>query len=298
MTQNLEEQHETGKMRTSFYDGTIKGMARDTYKFKQAVSIVKTSAWKNYFWREDPDTLTGSDTNTGKGIPRGAAFPHATKTFQRVISVIEKYGLEDNIAWEDLISDDVDVRDRTLLGIAEGVAKLVDDEIWSKLTGGAAADRALTPECQTITIAWPNSWEGSSAAIIDDLLQAKQLIAVKNYPVDNLLAFINPRDHRSIMTWLYDKGAQAPAIATDVAKNGYVGTIAGISLIISNSVTASHALVVVPKRVGTWKEMIPLTTITKDDPLKSLTIRCAEVGVTQLTDPNAAVLFYGTLSNF
>jgi len=233
--------------------------------------------------------LTAQTGNAIKGIPRGAAFPQASVTFERIMSVIEKYGLEDNIPYEDLISDDIDVRDRTLLRIAEAVAKAVDDEIWDVLT-----ESQSPANIQSITITGGRWWSAASAAIIDDLLQAKELIAVKNYPTNNLMCFISPKDHRSIMNYLAEKGAQFPTVGADVAINGNVGKIAGINLIVSNSVTASYAMVCVPKRCGTWRELVPLTTVTKEDPLKSLTIRSAEIGVTQLTDPKAVVLITPT----
>lgn len=293
------EEHATGKMRTQVFDAIVKGFAVASYKFKQAVSIVKTSAWKNSFWRENPDTLTGVATTAGtladiKGIPRGAAFPQATVGFTRITSVIEKYGQEDNIPWEDLISDDIDVRDRTLFRIAEGVTKSVDDEIFAVLTEGATVAGTAVSQIQSVTIATTNYWNGASAAIIDDLLQAKQLMAEKNYPTNDVICFINPRDHRSIMNYLAEKGAQFPSIGTDAAANGNIGRLAGINFVVSTSVTDSFALCVIPKRVGTWKELQSLTTVTKEDPLTSLTIRSAELGVTQLTDPKAAVLIIGT----
>lgn len=286
------------KLRTQKFDGIVKGFATATYKFKQAVSIASTKAWKNFYYREDPDVLTGATSTAltgtpGKGIPRGAAFPQASVSFQRVQSVIEKYGFEDTIPWEDIISDDVDVRDRTLFRISEKVAKDVDDEIWQVLTEEFTTLGAVS-NIQTVTITNAQHWNNASAAIIDNLLEAKQLISEKNYPTNNLMCFISPKDHRSIMTWLTDKGAQFPTIGASVATNGNQGKLAGIGLVVSNSVEASYALVVVPKRCGTWQSMTPLTTVTIEDPLKEVTIRSAELGVTQLTDPEAVVLIIGT----
>ena len=176
-----------------------------------------------------------------------------------------------------------------------GHVKGVDDEIWDVLTEGRSVN-----QIQSVTIggsANSGPWNTSSAAIIDDLLHAKQLIAEKNYDTSNLMAFVSPEDYRHIMNYLAEKGAQFPTIGATVASNGNVGKVAGVSLVVSNSVTASYALVVVPKRCGTWKEMAPLKTITKEDPMKSLTIRSAELGVTQLTDPKAVVLMVGTTTD-
>ena len=96
------------------------------------------------------------------------------------------------------------------------------------------------------------------------------------------------------MNYLADKGAQWSPIATDIAKNGQIGKVSGITIVSSNSVTASHALVVKPKICATWKELVSLRSTTVDDPYKSLKIRVVEEGVLELTDPLAVVLINNT----
>ena len=96
------------------------------------------------------------------------------------------------------------------------------------------------------------------------------------------------------MKWLSDKGAQFPTISEGVTINGEIGKLGGIRLVESKTVTASTALVVVPKRCATWKENTPLSTVTMEDPYKGLTIRAVEVGTLNLTDPGAVVYIYGT----
>lgn len=286
----IDQQTGTGNIRTNVYDAAVKGFAKAMYKFKQAVTISPTSAWNNFFYRENPTALSAQFGNSIKGIPRGAAFPQAVVEWERVQTVIEKYGLEDSISWEDILSNDVDVRDRTLFRIAEGVTKAVDDEIWLQLkdaVGGGA-------NIQSFSLSANYQWNLSSAAIIDDLLRCKQLIAEQNYDTSNLMAFVSPKDYRSIMNYLAGKGAQFPNIGNQVASNGNMGSIVGIQLIVSNSVTASQALVVVPKICATWKELVPLQTTTIEEPYKHLTVRSVEMGVTQLTDPKAVVLIQGT----
>lgn len=287
----------TSDIRTQYYDKVVKGFAERAYKFKPILTIDPTSAWKNFFFRENPTALSGATTtgmtgNLVKGIPRGANFPQANETWEKVASTIVKYGLESNISWEDLISDEIDVKARTLMRIAEGVAKAVDTEIYSVLS-----ESGTPTNIQSITIAAVGAgraWDVASAQIIDDLLQAKQLIAQYDYDVSSLTAFISPKDYRSIMNYLAEKGAQFPKIGESVASNGVMGNLSGINLVVSNNVTASQALIVVPKRCGTWKELVPLQTTTKEDPYKSLTIRSVELGATQLTDPKAVVLIRGT----
>jgi len=278
-----------GALRAEVVDKAIKGFANASYKFKQAVSISTTNAWKNYFYREASAALTGPTGNAIKGIPRGANFPQAVVEWEKVPTWIEKYGLEDNIYWEDIKTNDIDVQGRTLFKIAEGVVKAVDDEIWDVLT-----ESRSPVNIHTFTITATYHWNGSSAAIIDDLMHAKEMIGTFNYPVNNLMCFISQKDHRSIVKYLADSGAQFPSVGEDMAKNGRVGKLAGINLVVANSVSASNALVVVPKIVGTWKAAVPLQTNTTIDPFRSVRIRAVEMGVTQLTDPKAAVLIRNT----
>ena len=125
-------------------------------------------------------------------------------------------------------------------------------------------------------------------------MHASRLIAEANYDVGNLICFISPYDKQSIMTYLADKGAQWPSIATGIATNGNIGKMGGIPLIESNSVTASYALVVKPKICATFKQLVPLQSTTKDDPFRSVMIRVVEEGVVELTDPLAVCLISNT----
>lgn len=281
--------HEEADVRGVMYDKVVKGIANATYKFKPIVNVDSTSAWTNYFYRGSNTVLTGQAGNAVKGIPRGADFPQASTSWELTSSVIQKYGMEDNITHEDLISNNIDVRDRTLMKIAEAIASQVDSDIWDGLT-----ESRVPTNIQSFAIADTLSWSEASCAVIDDLLHAKQLIATANYPTDNLVCLVSPLDYRYMMRYLSDNGNQFPTIGSEVAGNGKRGTIAGIQIIESNNVTASYALVCVPKRCATWKELVPLSTTTKEDPYKSLTIRAVEYGVLQLTDPNACCLIKNT----
>lgn len=279
---------QTGQVdvRKTIIDSALKGFAERMYKMKQAVTISSTGAWKNEFFREDPDTLTANTSRTIKGIPRGAAFPQASTSWEKVSTSISKYGLEESIAWEDIISGEVAVRDRTLFRIAEGVTYAVDREIYTGLTTDASI--------QSFTIAATKRWNLTGADIFDDLEYAEQKIAEKHYSTSDLMVFVNPRDKRSVMAYLVSKGAQIPSITAQKLNNGVVGTLGNKTFVVSDVVSASHALVVVPKVCGTWKSLVPLTTDVKEEPLKDVRIRAAEYGVLQVTDPNAIVYITGT----
>lgn len=283
----------TQVLRKEVVDGMVKQTVAQTYKFKQALSVVPTSAWKNYFFRENTTELSGATGNATKGIPRGAEFPQAIPQWEKLSATIEKYGLEAYIPYEDLISDDIDVRNRTIIKIARGVAKAVDDQIWSTITSDA---NIQTIDLVTEGVTYGSGrWDESSAAIVGVLGGARQLIAEQNYPTDNVMVFLSPKDNRLLSSYIADKGAQWTRISEDVVGgNGLVGAFMGFKIVESNSVTASQALVVIPKTCGSWKELVPLTTVTKVDEGKSATIRSYELGVCQVTDPKAIVWIKGT----
>ena len=283
-------------IRKEVIDSMIKQTAARSYKFKQAVAVVPTSAWSNTFIREKLDVLVGPSGNSQRGLPRGANFPQATVEWQEVTVRIVKHGLEENLAWEDIISGEINIQARSIIRLTEGVVKSVDDDIWASLT----EERTGTGVIQSFALSTATtggSWDEASAAIIDNLMQASELIHINgNYDTSDLMCFVSPRGKRDILNYLADKGAQWMPIATEIAKNGSFGKVAGVTIVESNSVTASFALVVKPKTCATYKELVSLRSTTVEDPYRSLKIRVVEEGVVELTDPKAVVLIRDTQS--
>jgi hypothetical protein len=278
----------TPAVRAIAYDKTIKNLTEKMYVFKQFLTEDSTNAVKNYFWREDPTVLTGSTHNGIRGLSRGANFPQAVGAWEQILSVIEKFGLECVIDWEDIRTSDFDMQARQLYKVAEGIASAVDSQIWDVLT-----ENRSPSSIQSVTVY--AGWAQSSAAIMDDLEAAEQKIREANIKFSELLVAINPRDKRYIMKYLTDKGAQFPRIAENaVDGNGEIGTLGNKRFLVSNNVSASYALMAVPKICGTWKAETPLTTNTTEDPFKSVRVRGVEVGVTQVHQPKAIVLIGGT----
>lgn len=283
----------TASLRAEFVDSTVKGFAERMYKFKQAVTIQTTAAWENSFYREKSDPLTSAG-GLATVVPRGAQPAQGSPTWERVTDRVDKFFYEDVVFWEDVLMDEIQVQPRVLYKVAEKITKDVDDTIWNKLSDSATATTTTVTNIQLVSVAAGKHWSGSSAAIIDDIHNALALIATSNYDTSNCMMFVNPRDRRSIMRWLSDKGAQFPSIGEDIGRNGFVGQIAGVRLVVSNSVAASHALVVVPQICGTWKEAVSFRTTTIEDPYRAIKIRAVEEGVCHLTDPQAVVLIANT----
>ncbi len=273
--------YETGEdtLRATTYDLAIKQIANYSYKFKQLVSVVSSASWKNYFFREQTDVPEGQSGNAIKGIPRGADFPNAVLSWEQVASRIDKYGLSSTIDHEDIIAGNIDTRNRTILRIAEGVAKAVDTEIY---TVTSTDSDILTGTLQG------GYWDETSAAIIKDL--AKMKAQVKTY-YDNAQDFalvVHPDTEPHILHYIYEKGAQATQ-SGQKAFNGQIGSPAGVRIITSSVVAASYALFVVPKTCATWKQLMPLETDTKTDRFKGDTITACEYGVTEVHEPKQIV---------
>jgi len=296
----------TAALRSQFFDKVVKGLVEKSYKFKQALTVESTSAWKNFFYREDDADLTDGTINTVEGIPRGADFPVGKVKWERVEAVIKKYGMEDNIPWEDIISDDIPVLRRTAVKLAERVAKSVDDRILIDLGGtnkiGVAEVTTLNYSSFSLGIKTGatdqgrgGAWNETSAAILDNLYEAKQLIGEANLPTSRLQLWVTERDHRSIMKFLTDKGAQFPSLSVTTAQNGQLSNLAGFDIIVSNSMETSNAMIVVPQRVGSWKTLKPLSTVMIDDPMKHTTVRVSELGVVEVHQPKGIVLIMNTV---
>lgn len=274
-------------------DAAIKQVAMRTYKFKQAVSIVPTSSLDQTFFREDPTILTAGANAPIEGVPFGAAFPQVGTKWEQATVRVKKFAAEVNIAWENIKGSAIDLQARQLIKATESVVKAVDDYIWGELTQDyAGVAKALL--IQSFAISADKYWNGTSAAIVNDLGKARRMIGDKYYDTNDLIAFISPRDHQSIVDYLHSKGAQYNTLGEEMATNGRVARVAGITLVESQSVTASLALVVKPKICATYKEFESLKSTTIDDPYKSLTIRIVETGAIELTDPLAIVVIEGT----
>jgi len=269
---------------------TVKGFALQEYKFKQVCSIVRSNSWKESYYQEGATELAGGTGSSVRGVPRGASFPYGEPNWTKQASYLEKYAMEGVIFMEDALTDEIDVSARTLLRISRAVAKSVDDQIWSALTTASGV--------QTFTIDSGKEWDGTVAAsganIIDNLMRAKEMFMDYNYSSQNIYLLVNQHDHRSIVRYLSDKGAQFPTIATNVTTNGLAGNLVGMKIVVSPSVAISGALVVIGNEAATWKEAVPLTVKTIDDPGIKTTVRAWELGVTQVPNPKAIVWIKNT----
>ena len=189
--------------------------------------------------------------------------------------------MEGVISWEDERTNDIDVIRRTLLRIGRAVAKSVDDQIYAVVSAGAT---------NTVTITAGDEWDSDTLANrdpIQDILNAMKEISIDNYDIysgGNL--WLNPKDYANLMGNANVKNV-GQYWSESVTKDGKVTRICGLNVVVSNSVTADEALVLLPKEALTWGELIALKVETIIDPMVKKTIRAGEMGVAMLKNPNA-----------
>ena len=280
-------------LRAENVEKIVTGFALQEYRFKQICMISKSSAWQESYYQETAADLTGGTGSAVKGVPRLANFPYGEVSWTKQSSYLTKYGMEGVISWEDAMTNNIDVIARTLLRIGRAVAKAVDDEIWDVISESQSASNI-----NSVAITAGDEWDSATIANrdpIQDILNGKKKIAESNYDPDNGSGFLllSPKDYANLLGNANIRNAGQ--FYTDaVTKNGRVGQILGLQIIVSNSVTADFALVVIAKEAATWKEANPLTVRTINDPGVKYTIRAWEIGVTQLVNPKAVTLISNT----
>lgn len=277
-------------LRAENIEAMVKGFALQEFKMKQVVMISSSNSWSESYYQETADDLTAKGTRSVKGIARLTKFPYGEVSFTKQTAYMEKYGLEGTISWEDEKTNNIDVIARTLLRIARGVAKAVDDEIWDTLS------ESVTPSTiNSVTIGAGNEWDSATVANRDpvqDILNAMKEIAIDNYdPYTNeTFLIMNPTDYANCL----GNNKFLTMFKEQVAKNGKVGSILGMTVIVTNSATNDYAMVAIGKMCATWKSASPLTVAVIEEPGIHKIIRAWEVGTTQLTNPEAVCLITNT----
>jgi len=200
--------------------------------------------------------------------------------------------MEQRVSMEDIASNDIPTIARVMKRIAEAITKSVDTEIWDVIT-----ERQTATNINGVTIAAGSEWDSATIANrdpIQDILDAKKEIYEDNYnPDSNGYLILNPKDYANLLGNANVRNA-GQFYTDGVTKNGQLGTILGLKILVSNNVTADYAAVVIAKECANWKSLKPLTVKAIDDPGIGVTIRAWEIGVCQLVNPEAVCLISNT----
>jgi len=263
----------------------VKGFALQEYVMKQLCMIENSNAWTETYYKETAADLTAGGNLNVKGVPRLAAFPYGEVTWTKTSGRNLKHAMEGVISWEDEKTNNIPMIARTLLRIARAVAKSVDTVIAAGILSEAGNTTAANAT-------WNNDIIGDRDPI-QDILNAKALIAVDNYNPDrNGYLLVHPTNYAELLGNANVRNAGQ--FWTDSAtKNGRVGMIVGLTVLVTNSVTEGGAQVVIGKEACTWKNVSPLSVETIKDAGIKTTIRAWEVGQLQVVNPDAICTITG-----
>jgi len=266
-------------IRAEHFDKIVKGFALQEYKMKQLCMVQNSNAWTETYYKETAADLTGGTGSAVEGVPRLGAFPYGEVTWTKTSGRNVKHGMEGVLSWEDVKTNNVPMIARTLLRIARAVSKSVDTEIASQILAQAGNTQAAT-----------GTWDNADVSLrdpIQDILNAKSLIAIDNYnPDKNGFLLVHPTGYAQLLGNANVRNA-GQFYTDSVTRNGVVGKLLGLTVISSNSVTDGGAQVVIAKEACTWKQVSGLKTHTIEDPGIKYTIRAYEVGQIQVTNTNA-----------
>lgn len=257
----------------------VTGFALQEYKMKQLCMIQSSSAWTETYYAETAADLTAGGEIAVKGVPRLANFPYGEVSWTKTSGRNIKHAIEGVISYEDIKTSAFDVIARTLLRIARAVTKSVDTTIATAILAGAG-------NVQAANATWNNAIIADRDPI-QDILNAKSLIAIDNYnPDKNGYLLLHPTNYAELLGNANVRNA-GQFYTDDVTRNGVVGKILGLTIISSNSITEGGAQIVIGKEACTWKQVVGLTVVTIDDPGIKKTVRAFEVGQIQVINSNA-----------
>lgn len=260
-------------LRAENVDSIVKGFALQQFTMRQNLMIQTSGAWSESYYRESKTELSA----TAK-VARLAAFPMQSPIWEKNTAYLQKHGLEADISWEDVMTDNIPVLARTQLRITRAITKSEDDLIYTTLSGATGVLTTAVPATQ--------EWDCASRVSHpqDAIGNAIEAVRESNYEPDTLL--VNPHDFNKLVT--NDDILDAfQAAQNNVMQNGVMGNLLGLKVVVSNSVTADQALVLESKTCGTLRVAEDVRTETIQVPGIKYTVRGWVISVPFVTDPES-----------
>jgi len=271
-------------LRYDHIDRAVKAATTLSYELKTLCTVDSSSAWTETYFRETNDDSTDGGTGSPiKGVPQYAPFPFFDVTETKVQSVIQKYAGESIISLEAEQNATLPMLQRKIFRLSRKIAYQVDSAIESEISDNAG---------NTLAIAAGSEWDSATLANrnpVKDFLDAIQLLRADGYDALKGKGYIvmNGTDYTNVIS--NSKVLNHPTYqSVSAVENGQVARLVGLTIMVSETVTADQAYVLISKEALTWKQASALTVKTIEDPGKSTTIRAWERGVPQMVVPNAA----------
>ena len=269
----------------------IKGFVKKRYVMRQLVMTEKTDAWNNSFYQKTATSLTGGEFHGIEGIPPGANFPAVVRGTTLKSARILQHGGEGVIYWQAMLTSNLRIQAETISDISDAVVYSVDNKIYNMLS------ESNTPTTiNTVPITAGSEWDSDTVQNRDpvfDLAKCIEEIRTDRYPIlSSGLGFVALNEATYTYLITNDKVLNHPTWkqAAGIIKNGLLAGLLGLNIYVTPVVTNDKVLVGMAKKCGSWKISQPITVDVIIDPQKKYTIRASEIGVAQLTDPEAICL--------
>ena len=277
-------------LRKEYIDSAVKAVSADMAVLKTLCTIDSSDAWTESYYRETNDDSTGGGTGSSiGGVPQMAPFPFMQVTETKASSVILKYAAESVISLEMQQAATVPMLQRHILRIARKINYQIDTVIEAALSASFG---------NTVAITAGYEWDSATLANRDPIKNI--LDGIETLRVDGINALngngylvVNGTDYTNIIS--NSKILNHPTFKTvSAVENGVVNELCGLKIMISETITAETAYIVVKGEALVWKQAQPLQTVTIDDPGKSTTLRAWERGCIQVHAPNGICKFTNT----
>ncbi len=268
-------------LRKEHIDTAVKAVVKIEEKWKAMSSVDSSDSYTESFFREtNDDDVDGGTYSPIRGVPEFAPFPYVDVKETKISSVIQKYAATSLISMEAGQYATVPMLQRKIYRIGRKIIYQVDVAIHA----GVAADFG-----NTVAITAGNEWDSATKANRDpikDILDCIQTLRVDGIDALNGSGrlVVNGTDYTNLIS--NTKVLNHPTYESGVMQNGQVGKLLGLTIVISEVVTADTAFILVAKQGMVWKQANALTTVTTVTPGKFTQIDAWERGVFQLQAPN------------
>lgn len=283
----------------------VTGFADEDSLLMGLVSVSKTTAREIRWYQKTAGFLDSVDT-TGItaskifNVPERALPTIIGPTWTRNTSYVKKFMVEsETIAEEDILDSDTQPFATTLRDLVRAVANQVDIRIYSTLIEAAAGTPTTPAPVDTLTTtATGGGWDDVVAGDpVVDILTGNQKIRSQSYDTTGIVLYINPIEHRLLVTHLSTvKGSSWPGFSEQAILKGQIMAILGNRVIVSQNATTNNALQFIPKRSAEWKTFTPLTSAVIMDPGIGKKIRVWARGEGLLTNPKSVHQITATVS--
>lgn len=268
-------------LRSEYIDTAVKAVVKVEEKWKALCTIDASSSYTESYFRETNEDSTDTGTyHSIKGVPEFAPFPYVDVTETKHSSVIDKYAASSMISMEASQYATVPMLQRKIYRIGRKIIYQIDKAIHD----GCSDDFG-----NTVAITAGYEWDSATEANrnpIKDILDCIQMLRSDGIDALNGNGYIvvNGTDYTNLIS--NSKVLNHPTYSSGVMSNGRVGSLLGLTIVISEVVTADTAYILVAKQGMVWKQANALTSVTKVTPGKYTEIDAWERGVFQLQAPN------------